>query len=529
MCSPVILLAQEITLESKLIIADSLFSTRDFIKTGIYLDQLIESARDSGSIDIESRAIYVQAKIKHDTYYHKEAIDLYQDFRRCREESQMPYDTFLYHRNIAVCYAAISKPHIALNHFDTAYAHLDINNNIEAGNYFGGLAYFFGNNNHDSLALELTKKALSYFKDEGLRAKIMWYQYDLAFYSDKLGQYQESIQYLDTVIDLAAQLKDSMGLWMGLACKGINEIKLERYESGIDYMELAAELEDIFDQKLCCANEVYRALGYGKLGLLDNMKTPLDKALGQISEIVDRHDRSEVYEALSEVYTILEDDKEALKYYKLYRQLDDSIADKSYSTQIALQEVKLEHHKLLDQIKHADKSYREQEVKYSLTKKIMIASILGLIIFFGLYINNYRKLQSYKYDYQLWKLAFENSSQSNGSENPHSKDAKWLQKAKLHVVDHLNDETFKVSDLAKFLDLTPRDLNTRLNGILQMTANKFIKTIRIEHAKELLRSESKTISEIAYDVGFSDSAYFSRVFKAATGSTPKAWRSSYSV
>ncbi len=520
---PTFQFAQVYDLEHKLNIADSLYETRDYAKTDIYLDQLVQEAQDSGSIDIESRAIYIQGKVKHNTYYRNEAIELYQNFKQCRVQSHLPYDTFLYHRNIAVCYAYISKPDIALNHFDTAFTYLDKDNNLETGNYFGGLAFFFGNNNHDSLALELTRLALTHFEAENLISSIIWYQYDMAFYAEKLGKYEESIQHLDTVLSIATQEKDTMAIWMGLACMGINEIKLERYERGIYHMEQAAELEDIFDQKLCCANDVFIALGYGKLGQLSKMDIPLTKALSQLPEVVDLHDRLEVYGALSDVYNILGDDKQALRYYKMYRQLDDSIANRKYLDAIAQQQVKLEHNKLLDQIKNTEILHQVQQSKYTFTKKMLFLALIAFLISLALYIINLRKLQSYKYDYKLWLLAFENNTEAKDSENPHNLDAQWLQIAKGHVLNNLNNESFKVADLAKLLSMTPRELNTRLNGTLQMTANKFIRTIRIEHAKELLLKKSKTISEISYEVGFSDSAYFSRVFKAATGLAPKNW------
>jgi len=39
-------------------------------------------------------------------------------------------------------------------------------------------------------------------------------------------------------------------------------------------------------------------------------------------------------------------------------------------------------------------------------------------------------------------------------------------------------------------------------------------------AKQLLKATTMNISEIAYDVGFSDPAYFSRVFKDEFGVSP---------
>ncbi|MFR9256269.1 MAG: helix-turn-helix domain-containing protein [Merdibacter sp.] len=54
----------------------------------------------------------------------------------------------------------------------------------------------------------------------------------------------------------------------------------------------------------------------------------------------------------------------------------------------------------------------------------------------------------------------------------------------------------------------------------------FLKNIRILAAR-LLRQTS-SVQDIAEKVGYSDSAYFSRVFKSAYGASPEAWRRSRS-
>ena len=48
--------------------------------------------------------------------------------------------------------------------------------------------------------------------------------------------------------------------------------------------------------------------------------------------------------------------------------------------------------------------------------------------------------------------------------------------------------------------------------------------LRINHAMELLENTSMTISECAEEVGFSDAAYFSRIFKKFTGRTPSYYK-----
>lgn len=52
----------------------------------------------------------------------------------------------------------------------------------------------------------------------------------------------------------------------------------------------------------------------------------------------------------------------------------------------------------------------------------------------------------------------------------------------------------------------------------------YIRDVRVEQAKILLRSSEKSVTEIALDVGYPDMAYFAHVFKKAVGTTPLAYR-----
>ena len=47
---------------------------------------------------------------------------------------------------------------------------------------------------------------------------------------------------------------------------------------------------------------------------------------------------------------------------------------------------------------------------------------------------------------------------------------------------------------------------------------------RVERAKQLLSDSSRTVSDVAREVGYDDAGYFSRVFKKVTGRTPVAYR-----
>ena len=53
---------------------------------------------------------------------------------------------------------------------------------------------------------------------------------------------------------------------------------------------------------------------------------------------------------------------------------------------------------------------------------------------------------------------------------------------------------------------------------------KHVKNLRIQTAKELLSSTNFPISDIAYEVGFSDYSYFTKVFKEEVRCTPREFR-----
>ena len=53
---------------------------------------------------------------------------------------------------------------------------------------------------------------------------------------------------------------------------------------------------------------------------------------------------------------------------------------------------------------------------------------------------------------------------------------------------------------------------------------ELLRSIRLKQARELLTSTSRSVSEIAYEVGFSTPAYFTRCYREAFGETPSELR-----
>lgn len=59
---------------------------------------------------------------------------------------------------------------------------------------------------------------------------------------------------------------------------------------------------------------------------------------------------------------------------------------------------------------------------------------------------------------------------------------------------------------------------------MNVSPYKFILSLRIDEAKELLLFSSMSINEISEQIGFADSSYFSRIFRKYTGCSPSDWR-----
>ena len=56
-----------------------------------------------------------------------------------------------------------------------------------------------------------------------------------------------------------------------------------------------------------------------------------------------------------------------------------------------------------------------------------------------------------------------------------------------------------------------------------MTPIKYLKEIRIDQAKKLLKA-GKSVTDVCQEVGYDSMSTFSRVFKQCTGQSPKSYK-----
>lgn len=85
-------------------------------------------------------------------------------------------------------------------------------------------------------------------------------------------------------------------------------------------------------------------------------------------------------------------------------------------------------------------------------------------------------------------------------------------------------DVFSLKELAQSFSVSISNLQHTFKRDTGMSIVEYINRTRIGNAKRLLESTELTVSEIARSVGFSDHNYFTRVFTAAEGVSPRTFR-----
>ena len=109
--------------------------------------------------------------------------------------------------------------------------------------------------------------------------------------------------------------------------------------------------------------------------------------------------------------------------------------------------------------------------------------------------------------------------------NRSTSEDEFVIKVREMIEANIADFNFTVEQLARELHLSHSQFGRKLYSLTGITPNHFIRSIRLKKAKELLLNPEMSITAVAYDCGFNDPSYFTRVFKKEFGKTPLEWRS----
>lgn len=95
---------------------------------------------------------------------------------------------------------------------------------------------------------------------------------------------------------------------------------------------------------------------------------------------------------------------------------------------------------------------------------------------------------------------------------PHTENC-FLDIIKELIEENLSNPDFVVDDLANALHLSRPTLYRKVFALTGQSPNKFIQSYRLKRSFDLLKSHYGNVTEVAYRVGFSSSAYFTKCFK----------------
>jgi AraC-like DNA-binding protein len=92
-------------------------------------------------------------------------------------------------------------------------------------------------------------------------------------------------------------------------------------------------------------------------------------------------------------------------------------------------------------------------------------------------------------------------------------DREFMKELKEAIEKNLGDMEFGVDELAKSLYMSRTHLNRKVKALTGESTNRFIRSYRLKRAAQLLKDNFGNVTEVAFEVGFSSSNYFTRCFK----------------
>lgn len=99
-----------------------------------------------------------------------------------------------------------------------------------------------------------------------------------------------------------------------------------------------------------------------------------------------------------------------------------------------------------------------------------------------------------------------------------------VKKAVHFIIDNASDEKLTLSDVLQHVKVSRATFSRHFQNALGQNFTHFLQSIRLETARNLLTSTDKSITEIAYESGFSNLSHFNFLFKKRWDKTPRELR-----
>jgi YesN/AraC family two-component response regulator len=105
-----------------------------------------------------------------------------------------------------------------------------------------------------------------------------------------------------------------------------------------------------------------------------------------------------------------------------------------------------------------------------------------------------------------------------------SSDLEFINKAIEAVEASMSDPEFDIKTFASNMAVSPSTLLRKMKAITGESSDKFIRSLRLKRAAQLLQDSQLSVTEICYEVGFSSQKHFSATFKKQFEQSPSDYR-----
>ncbi|MFS0728332.1 bifunctional transcriptional activator/DNA repair enzyme AdaA [Paenibacillus sp. 1P07SE] len=103
-----------------------------------------------------------------------------------------------------------------------------------------------------------------------------------------------------------------------------------------------------------------------------------------------------------------------------------------------------------------------------------------------------------------------------------------FEKTKDYIHSHY-ELKITLQSMAEILERNSSHIQRTFKELLGISPLQYLHDVRIERAKNLLRIQELSTTQIAYEIGYSSLSHFSKVFKAKVGLSPKIYREAYAL
>ena len=100
----------------------------------------------------------------------------------------------------------------------------------------------------------------------------------------------------------------------------------------------------------------------------------------------------------------------------------------------------------------------------------------------------------------------------------------FLRRLRSHVLPQLDNPGLDIAMICTMMGTSRNSLHRKMTALTGLSMNRYLRTLRLGKAEELLRLPDLTITQVADAVGFQDPSYFGRVFAEEFGLSPSQYR-----